>query len=406
MKPISNNNSAIRTKSVCLGILLLFAYMLVPKNAVAQNCASTVPSYTLDFTGTPDTTWVSPSVSRSGLCCSKSGSTDCILFYVTLDTNAIGVSVNAVGGLGNTDYEIKCKNPTPLGTSTCIYNTGSFYVTICKPGGNAQQYTITSIPRPHTPSQKYYISPNGCSANLEVKGVVPSSVTWKSISGSTYNSNLSCSSGCLTTVVSRTSNFPAYVDYQVCGVPSSSCIASTFCDTVRVYNVNALTVNISPAAAYICTGNTTTGVIANVTGGIRPYSYSWSGGQTDSSVNLGTGTHIVTVTDIIGCQIGKDTVIVTSATKPTPTIVGSSIICVYEEGTYFVNPQSNRTYSWSVSGGIITSGDSTNMINVIWSATGTKTVTVTETNTITGCFATASKSVTAHPKPTIDSIDH
>lgn len=406
MKLLSNNINIQRAGKVCAGLLLLFAYILVPKNALAQSCASTVPAYTLNFKGTPDTTWVSPSVSRKGLCCGKTGSDECIIFYITLDSNAIGVSIDAVGGLGATNYEIDCKNPTPLGTSTCIYNTGSFYVTICKPGGNAQKYTVTSIAKPHTPQQEFYISPNGCSANLEVKGLVPSSVTWTSLSGSAYNSNLSCSSGCTKTVVSRSSSFPAYVDYRVCGVPSSSCLSGTFCDTVRVYNVSALNVNISPAAAYVCSGSTTTKVTANVTGGKRPYSYSWSSGQTDSSVNLGTGTYVVTVTDVIGCQIGKDTVVINTATRPTPTVVGSSIICVYEEGTYFVNPQSNRSYSWSVSGGTITSGDGTNMINVIWGTTGTKTVSVTETNTLTGCVGTANKSVTAHPKPTINSIDH
>jgi hypothetical protein len=387
-------------------VLLLFAYILTPKNASAQNCASTVPAYTLDFTGTPDTTWTSPSVSRSGLCCSKTGSDECILFYVTLDTNAIGISVNAVGGLGNTDYEINCSNATPLGTSTCILNTGSFYVTICKPGGNAQKYTVTSIPRPYITNQKYYISPNGCTATLKVFGVVPSSVTWTSLSGSAYNNNLSCSSGCTTTVVSRTSSFPAYVDYKVCGVPSSSCVASTFCDTVRVYNVNALITNISPSSAYLCAGSGSTKVTANVTGGVRPYSYSWSNGATDSSINVGTGTYVVTTTDVIGCQIGKDTVVVSAATKPTPSVIGSSIICVNEEGTYFVMPQTNRSYSWDVNGGIIASGDNTNMISLVWTTTGTKTISVTETNTVTGCSATATKSVTVHPRPIINNINH
>lgn len=224
MKILSNNNFSAGTKRLCLGVLLLFAYILLPKNASAQGCAASTPAYTIDLTGHPDTTWTSASVSRSGQCCLASGSDRCIVFYITLDSLSSGIEVDAVGGLGATNYTISCDPTTTrsLGTKACITNpTTSFYVTICKPGGNAQKYTVKSIPKPYLIVNPENVSPN-CPAKLEAKGLVPTSVNWTSLSGSQYNNNLSCSTGCATPTVTATANFPSYVDYQVCGTPVSA----------------------------------------------------------------------------------------------------------------------------------------------------------------------------------------
>ncbi len=407
MKPFGNILKIQSAGKLCIAVLLLFTYIVLPKNAFAQSCATTTPAYTLDFTGKPDTTWTSPSVSRDGLCCGKTGSDRCILFYITLDSMSSGIVVDAVGGLGATDYEIKCANPTPLGNRTCIANAGSFYVTICKPGGNPQQYTVSSVPKPYIVKNPVSISPN-CPATLQTAGLVTSSITWKSLSGSTYNNNLSCTSGCSTSVVTASANFPTYVDYLVCGTPvNTTCFGSTYCDTVRVYYYDTLKVKLNPRrTAYLCTGTTSTRVTATASGGKAPYTYSWTGGSTDSSRLVGAGTHVVTVKDALGCQVARDTVVVTAGTSPTPSIVGSSIICQYEEGTYFTAPQLNRSYTWEVNGGVITSGDGTNLINVTWSNTGLKTIKLTETNTVTGCSGITTRTVTVHKKPTIDSINH
>src|SRR4051812_815997 len=83
-------------------------------------CGSTVPAYTIDMTGHPDSVWTSPSVVRNGLCCSASGSDNCIIFYVTLDTLAVAVKMDVVGGLGSTSYQVNCSTAVVLGATSCI----------------------------------------------------------------------------------------------------------------------------------------------------------------------------------------------------------------------------------------------------------------------------------------------
>lgn len=412
MKNLSNNIFSAGIRSLSIGVLLLFAYILIPKNALAQSCSSSTPAYTINLTGHPDTTWTSASVSRVGQCCLATGSDRCILFYITLDSLSAGIEVNAVGGLGGTDYTLNCDatTTTGLGTKTCISNpTTGFYVTICKPGGNPQQYTVKSIPKPYLVVNPENISPN-CSTKLEIKGLIPSTVTWTSISGSAYNSNLVCpTSSCntLTPKVKYTANFPAYVDYRVCGTPVSNCFGTSYCDTVRVYKYDTLKVKIDPSSAYICPGSSTAKITAKASGGKPPYTYSWaSSTSTDSSRNVGVGSYTVTAKDALGCQVATKSVTVYAGTNPAPSITGSSLICIYEEGAYFTLPKANRSYSWSVSGGTITAGDGTNSIGVIWSSTGTKTITLTETNTISGCSGTFSKTVTVHPLPVTPPIQH
>ncbi len=58
-------------------------------------------------------------------------------------------------------------------------------------------------------------------------------------------------------------------------------------------------------------GNPTGKARANPSGGVAPYTYSWSnGGDTDMITNLATGTYTVTVTDAIGDEIQGEAVII------------------------------------------------------------------------------------------------
>lgn len=385
-------------------ILLFILPVFVSVKGFAQ-CGSSVPSYTIDLTGDPDSVWTSPSVSRDGYCCSASGTDRCIVFYVTLDSFAAGIRLDISGGTGSTFYQVGCSTTVATGTSTCITATGQLQITVCKPGGNAQQYTITSIPGGYASASSVYVSKN-CTTSLAIQEVFDSTITWTALDTS-YNYALSCTAGCDTMVLTADTSFPSYLDVRVCGVPVNPCAGSYFCDTLRIYYLHDLTVSLSPEAAYLCTGVSTTNIKAIVTGGQRPYSYSWTGtSDTDSSIDVGAGTYIVTVTDAVLCPVARDTVTVTAASLPAPSIGGNTTVCEDMSYTYSVTSVSGHSYSWNATNGTIIGSSTSNSVSIRWDSVGSGSTTVTQTNDTTGCIGTDDHSVNISAKPGTAPIQH
>jgi hypothetical protein len=125
-------------------------------------------------------------------------------------------------------------------------------------------------------------------------------------------------------------------------------------------------------------------------GGISPYTYSWSpaGGTGSTASGLSAGTYTVTVTDAISCQATRAFTI----TQPSAAVGGSNIITnVYcfggTNGSIDLTPSGGTpgyTYNWG--GGIVTQ-DRTGL------AAGNYSVTITDAN---GCTGTVNASIT-HP---------
>ena len=71
-------------------------------------------------------------------------------------------------------------------------------------------------------------------------------------------------------------------------------------DTFEIIEPTQLIVNTTSSSG--CTGPTSGSAMANVTGGVFPYSYAWSTGDSTATIaGLSTGTFGVTVTDANGC---------------------------------------------------------------------------------------------------------
>ncbi|MBL4658632.1 MAG: SprB repeat-containing protein, partial [Flavobacteriales bacterium] len=144
-----------------------------------------------------------------------------------------------------------------------------------------------------------------------------------------------------------------------------------------------------------CNAGTDGSVTASVSGGIGPYTYSWTGGcSTASCGSLSDGTYSLTVTDANGCIANASTSI---ASPPVLAMLltGNDVSCGgLCDGTAVVVPSggvSPYTYSWS-NGDITQTTDSLCASTVILS--------LTDANQ---CLA-ASSVVISEPQPIVASI--
>lgn len=318
-------------KSIKIIFVLCFLLSIGATNAlIAQvGCGGSVPHYTIDLTGNPDSSWSSPSVSRNGRCCSVSNPDRCIWFTVTLDANSMGVTVSVSGGTGTTEYSVGCSTPTPVGDTICLTGVGPHEITVCKPGNNGQVYTISSVPKPYLTEDTVLIAP-ACGKSLTAVGFTASTINWQSVNNdSLHNTYLNCSSGCASTTVSiPSSGHPAYVDYIVSGkAANQSCDTSTYYDTVRVFMHSNPVVTIAQDTLFICYNATTTQATASVSGGLSPYQLQWSTTDTSTTVTLTPGTYWVGVTDSLGCITNYDTVIVSVLPQITANAGSDTSIC-------------------------------------------------------------------------------
>jgi len=176
-------------------------------------------------------------------------------------------------------------------------------------------------------------------------------------------------------------------------------------DDIAIYNTT-----ISASQVYTLYGAGSTPVCANspLTLQVNTVSgdtYSWTGpnGFTSSSQNptvsssataAMAGVYTCTVSTSGGCSSSIDVTAVvnvaptSSFTATSAVILGANATITYS-GTY----SASSTYTWDFNGGTIASGSGVGPYTVNWSSTGSKTVTLTVTNS-GGCSSTSTQTVT------------
>jgi hypothetical protein len=162
-----------------------------------------------------------------------------------------------------------------------------------------------------------------------------------------------------------------------------------------------VTVNASPAPTFTGNANPCTALnnVYSTQAGMTNYVWTVSAGGT---ITAGAGTNSVTV---VWNTVGAQTVNVTYANSlgcsntvpasyavtvkqgPTPTITGTSSLCV-NSGNYTYSTEAGMTgYTWTLSpGGVIISGSNTNVVSISWTVPGAQWVKVNYTN-VNGCQA-------------------
>ncbi|MFN0174621.1 MAG: gliding motility-associated C-terminal domain-containing protein [Saprospiraceae bacterium] len=196
----------------------------------------------------------------------------------------------------------------------------------------------------------------GTAALLVAGGVLPYSYSWSN--GQTSDIIAQLEAG----------------DYQITVTDANACtkIASVTITEPPLLSLSATVSNVS------CFGLNNATAALSVAGGVLPYSYSWSNGQTsDTIAQLGAGTYQVTVTDANACTMIASVIVTESpllslsATVANVSCFGLNDAIASVSAAGGVLPYS---YSWS-------NGQNSDAIAQL--GAGTYQVTVTDANTCT-----------------------
>jgi gliding motility-associated-like protein len=342
-------NRIIQNRFLLAGLLSCFFNLM----KIEAQCSSITPAYTVNLSASPTATYLSPSITRADTCCLGVVAGDCLKFTIFLNPNAQGINFGFASGAqppGALFYQINCGPPTAVGTPICLSGTGPHVLTFCKPGGNSNTYSVSSIPNPSLPDTISLRS--GCTQTLAASGFSPATITWGAINGGTntglFNSYLNCLIGCSTIAVTPTGTVPvAFVDYTVGGYGLSPCISNYYKDTVRVFFYNDLIAPLTNTT--ICFGSTSAVLSPTASGGKPSYTYSWSTGSTNPFITVGIGTYTLYLGDQTGCPPITSTVTVGIFTTSIAANAGpNSVLCKTSPTCFLIGTVSGvSTGSWS-----------------------------------------------------------
>lgn len=170
------------------------------------------------------------------------------------------------------------------------------------------------------------------------------------------------------------------------------------CTKTATYTVNAggmVIVNLNQLQNVTCPGGADGSISVTGTGGVSPYTYSWSNGANTSTItNLTAGSYVVTVTDSHLCKTIKGYMV----TQPPPMVV------------QIMQPTQNLCFGDNTADLTSTASGGTSPYTALWSngisglnnsnlLAGTYTITVTDDH---GCTGTKSATITDPPQITVN----
>ena len=182
----------------------------------------------------------------------------------------------------------------------------------------------------------------------------------------------------------------------------NGCASPATTVTQSIYN--GITISTQPQPYSVCTGGNATFTVA-AAGYNLGYQWQENGGNiTNGGIYSGATTSTLTLTgpgigqngDVYRCVISttcgaspvtSNGALLTFTPLPTPSISGNINVCPFENGVIYSTPSTGNTFAWVVTGGTISGSSTSNTVLVNWGASGTGTVTVTETANV-NCFTT------------------
>jgi len=214
-------------------------------------------------------------------------------------------------------------------------------------------------------------------------------------------------------VLTKTTSFRRREISGMCGSVTSNVVTKT------ITPAEVVTASINDPGQ-VCAGTTLTYNATASTTGTGTLSYSWSLGAIPIGTNSSTFTYIPTIADnnkilrvVVttsnGCNAGPATSNIvslninpcgsfsTSITGPNPVISGQ------QNAVYSVANQTGFTYTWSIIGGSIVSGQNTNSVTVDWDAPASNAFARTTSSLYS--ISVVEKNTTNQTKTTIATIN-
>ena len=243
-------------------------------------------------------------------------------------------------------------------------------------------------------------------------------LTLTSYTGSIQKWQKSTNQGVVWTDILNTSstlsltNISTEVQYRVVLVNGTCGLAYSAVGKARLSS--GLTASTAEIQSVSCSGGNNGIALATASGGISPYTYSWSNSATtDSILNLVAGAYTATVTDANGCtSVSSATITVTAATNTAATASSTPTLCINTALTNITHATTGATGIGSANG--LPSGVTVSWASDVITITGTPTAvgtwtyfipltggcgTVNATGTIT--VTAANTAATASSTPTL-----
>ncbi len=168
---------------------------------------------------------------------------------------------------------------------------------------------------------------------------------------------------------------------------SYSCVVTNSCGytntiTATITQPSTLTLNTSPITNTVCLGSQAN-LSANLTGGMSPYTYTWSNGSNNSFNNFTpTASTIITVfaADVNNCS-KSSTLNITVVNNPTVTL-NSSTTTICAGGSVTLSASGANSYFWSPTSAITASTVVSPPGALIYSVTGSDANNCTDTKSV------------------------
>ncbi|MBK7856837.1 MAG: SprB repeat-containing protein [Bacteroidetes bacterium] len=288
--------------------------------------------------------------------------------------NTGSITLNTTGGSGN--YTFQWAGGISNTNSVSNLTAGTYTATVMD-GACLIVFNNLTITQPSLPLTATISSTQTTCGNTDgtatitnaTGGSSPYSYSWNTGSTSMSISNLA--SGTYTCTVT---------DVNGCTVVKTTTVSPSNGHSVTISYLND---------TVTCFGWSDGGVSLNVSGGVTPYAYQWSGGlpPNSSQNSLAAGTYTATVTDATGCSVTVSATIESAPAINLNLVNSTNVLCYGSNtGTASVSASGGTgtlTYIWIPSGG--TNASATNL------AAGGYTVTVTDAK---GCNASLPVTIT------------
>jgi len=278
---------------------------------------------------------------------------------------------------GTAPYRYSWNNGDTLATDSNMA-AGSYIITVTDANGcsNFEAVNINDASGPVISSSKV----TNVTCNGDTNGAITITVT-----GGTAPYQYSWSNFATKASISGLSAGP----YQIMVTDAGGCVAA---QTINVNQPNLLSLTTSPTPAGC--GKSDGGASVNIFGGVKPFNYKWSTGNTTSSIsNVAAGSYTVTVSDSNGCS----TAITASVTNPSgPVVTMDSVIdmnCAAETMGSITTGVVSSTLAYSC---LWSNGDTAQ--NIYNLSGGNYSIVVTDG---VGCLGTANANITTALPPGI-----